>query len=270
MASVERSKVIGLIYQDAKGNDGVLLNAPEIKVKLLDNGELTGIIFKDKKNGEETCLNGLNITGIIYQDEDSSRENILTARKVLGIIYQEGSSADRSILSRSKLLGITYQEAGSTEVKLLGGPQLNARILNGSRITGLVHREDKGVTATSLREALLTGVLYREQASSEEGILTSLRIIGIIYRDIAPPSRAARRATEMGESSVNGFRKAERILLYLLPIIGALGLVVPLALEQSNVTLLSSYVAIALIVVPVAWLLYRKYRGTGRSTTISS
>jgi hypothetical protein len=270
MASLERSRVIGLIYQDTKGRDGVLLNAPEIKVKLLDNGELTGIIFKDKKNGEETCLNGLNITGVIYQDEDSSQENILTARKVLGIIYQEESSADRTILSRSKLLGITYQEAGSTEVKLLGGPQLNARILNGSRITGLVYREDKGVTATSLREAFLTGVLYRERASSEEGILTSLRIIGIIYRDIVPPSRAARRATEVGERSVNGFRKAERILLYLLPVIGALGLIVPLVLEQSNVTLLSSYIAIALIVVPMAWLLYRRYRGAGRPNTTSS
>jgi hypothetical protein len=195
----------------------------------------------------------------------------LTARKVLGIIYQEGSSVDRTILSRSKLLGITYQEAGSTEVKLLGGPQLNARILNGSRITGVVYREDKGVTATSLREAALTGVLYRERASSEEGILTSLRIIGIIYRDIAPPSRAARRTTEVEEPSGNGFRKAERILLYLLPIIGVLGLVVPIALKQFNVTLLSSYIAIALIVVPVVYLVYLRYRhSTARSTTDSS
>ena len=88
MESVNHSRVIGVTYQDTKGKDGVLLNTPEIKVKLLDNGELTGIIFKDKKNGEETCLNGLNITGVIYQDEDSSRENILTARKVLGIIFQ--------------------------------------------------------------------------------------------------------------------------------------------------------------------------------------
>jgi hypothetical protein len=270
MPSVERSRVIGIAYKDAKGQDAVLLNAPEIKVKLLDNGELTGIIFKDTKNGEETCLSGLNITGVIYEDEDSSRENILTARKVLGIIYQEGTSADRTILSRSKLLGITYQEAGSTEVKLLGGPQLKARILNGSRITGIVYQEDKGVTATSLREAVLTGVLYRERTSSEESILTSLRIVGIIYRDVAPPSRAARRATEEEAPSGNGFRKAERILLYLVLAIGVLGLVVPLALEQSNVTLLSSYIAIALIVVPVAWLLYRRYRGTKGATTNSS
>jgi len=270
MASVERSRVIGITYQDAQGKDGVLLHAPDIKVKLLDHGELTGIIFKDKKNGEETCLSGLNITGVIYQDEDSSRESILTAHKVLGIIYQEGTSADRTILSRSKLLGITYQEAGSTEVKLLGGPQLNARILNGSRITGVVYREDGGVTATSLREAVLTGVLYRERTSSEEGILTSLRIIGIIYRDIAPPTRAARRATEVEAPSKNGFRKAERVLLYLLPIIGVLGLVVPLALKQFSLALLSSYIAIALIVGPVLWLLYRRYRGTERSSTNSS
>ena len=270
MASANRSRVIGVTYQDTKGKDGVLLNDPQIKVKLLDNGELTGIVFKDKKNGEETCLSGLNITGVIYQDEDSSRENILTARKVLGIIYQEGSSVDRTILSRSKLLGITYQEAGSTEVKLLGGPQLNARILNGSRITGVVYREDKGVTATSLREAVLTGVLYREPASSEEGILTSLRIIGIIYRDVVPLRRASRRATEVEQPSGNGFRKAERILLYLLPIIGVLGLVVPIALKQFNIALLSSYIAIALIVVPVVYLVYLRYHSIERSTTDSS
>jgi hypothetical protein len=116
----------------------------------------------------------------------------------------------------------------------------------------------------------LTGVLYRERASSEEDILTSLRIIGIIYRDIAPPSRATRRATEVEEPSGNGFRKAERILLYLLPIIGVLGLVVPIALKQFNITLLSSYIAVALIVLPVVYLLYLRYHSTARSTTDSS
>ncbi len=134
----------------------------------------------------------------------------------------------------------------------------------------MVYREDKGVTATSLREAVLTGVLYREPASSEEGILTSLRIIGIIYRDVVPRSRAARRATEVEQQSGNGFRKAERILLYLLPIIGVLGLVVPIALKQFNIALLSSYIAIALIVVPVVYLVYLRYHSIERSTTDSS
>jgi hypothetical protein len=155
-------------------------------------------------------------------------------------------------------------------VKLLGGTLLNARILNGSRITGFVYREKKGVTATSLRDAVLTGVLYREQGSSEEGVLTSLRIIGIIYRDVAPPSRAARRARHVGAPAGNGFRKAERLLLYLLPIIGVLGLVVPLVLKELNLAWLISFLAIPLIVVPVAYLLYLRYYGTQRSTTNSS
>ena len=267
MATVDRSRVLGITYQDTEGKDGVLLNAPDIKVKLLDSGELTGIIFKAKQNGEETCLSGLNITGVIYQDEDSSREGILTARKVLGIIYQEGTFVDRTILSRSKLLGITYQEAGSSEVKLLGGPQINARILNGSRITGVVYRDNGGVTATSLRDAVLTGLLYKEAAASEEGVLTSLRIVGIIYRDVKPPSRAARLATEKEEPSANGFRKAERFLLYLLPIVGVLGLVLPLILRQLNVSQLSTYVAIVLIVAPVVYLFYLRYRDRTRSAT---
>jgi len=38
MASANRSRVIGVTYQDTKGKDGVLLNDPQIKVKLLDNG----------------------------------------------------------------------------------------------------------------------------------------------------------------------------------------------------------------------------------------
>jgi len=83
MASVERSRVIGVTYQDTKGQDAILVNAPEIKVKLLDNWELTGIMFKDKKNGAETCLSGLNIKGVIDEDEDASREDILTTRKVV-------------------------------------------------------------------------------------------------------------------------------------------------------------------------------------------
>ncbi len=270
MATPGPSKVIGVTYQDPKGKDAVLLNAPDIKVKLLANAELTGFLFKDKKNGEETCLSGLNITGIIYEDEDSSVESILTARKVLGIIYQEGASVNHTILNRSKLLGVTYQDAGSSDVKLLGGPQLNARILNGSRITGVLYQEAGGVTATSLRESVLTGVIYREQNAVDEDILTSLKIIGIIYRDVKPPIRATRRAQKVEASNGNGFLRVERLLLYLLPIIGVLGLVVPYVLEQFQTTILISFLAVPLIVVPVAYLLYRKYYGRERSTVHSS
>jgi len=266
MATADPSRVIGVTYQDPKGKDAVLLNAPDIKVKLLANAELTGFLFKDKNNGEENCLNGLDITGVIYEDEDSSVESILTAHKVLGVIYQESTAADHTILSRSKLLGITYQDAGSTEVKLLGGPQLNARILNGSRITGVVYREEGGITASSLRESVLTGVIYREQNASEEDILTSLKIIGIIYRDIAPPSRTARRVRKVESPTGNGFLRIERLLLYLLPIIGVVGLVVPFALEQYKTHILISFLAVPLIVVPVAYLLYRRYYSRDRVT----
>ena len=270
MATAGPSKVIGVTYQDPNGKDAVLLNAPDIKVKLLANAELTGFLFKDKKNGEETCSSGLNITGIIYEDEDSSVESILTARKVLGIIYQEGTSANHTILNRSKLLGVTYQDAGSTEVKLLGGPQLNARILNGSRITGVVHQAEGGITASSLRESVLTGVIYREQNAVEEDILTSLKIIGIIYRDVKPPIRATRRARKVEAPTGNGFLKVERLLLYLLPIIGVLGLLVPYVLEQYKTTFLISFLAVPLIVVPVAYVLYQKYYGRNRSNASSS
>jgi hypothetical protein len=270
MATADPSRVIGVTYQDPKGTDAVLLNAPDIKVKLLANAELTGFLFKDKNNGEESCLSGLNITGVIYEDEDSSVESILTAHKVLGIIYQESTAADRTILSRSKLLGVTYQDAGSTEVKLLGGPQLNARILNGSRITGVVYREEGGITAASLRESVLTGVIYREQNSSEEDILTSLKIIGIIYRDVTPPSRVTRHERKIKAPTGNGFLRVERLLLYLLPIIGVLGLVVPFVLEQYQTTIVISFLAVPLIIVPVAYVLYHRYYSRGRSTPNSS
>ncbi|MGZ8874673.1 MAG: hypothetical protein ACXW1E_08135 [Halobacteriota archaeon] len=269
MAAANPSRVIGVTYQDPKGKDAVLLNAPDIKVKLLANAELTGFLFKDKNNGVETCLSGLNVTGVIYEDEDSCVESILTARKVLGIIYQESTSADRTILNRSKLLGVTYQEAGSTEVKLLGGTQLNARILNGSRITGVVYREEGGITASSLRESVLTGAIYKEQNAIEEDVLTSLKIIGIIYRDVAPSFRATRRARKVEAPTGNGFLRVERLLLYLLPIIGVLGLVVPYVLEQFKTTILISFLAVPLIVVPVAYLLYQYY-SKGRSTVSSS
>jgi hypothetical protein len=64
----------------------------------------------------------------------------------------------------------------------------------------------------------------------------------------------------------NGFRKGERLLLYLLPIIGVLGLVVPLALKELNLLWLISFLAVPLIVVPVAYLLYLRYYNNGRST----
>ena len=113
-------------------------------------------------------------------------------------------------------------------------------------------------------------MIYKEQNSSEEDILTSLKIIGIIYRDITPPSRATRRARKIEVPTGNGFLKIERILLYLLPIIGVLGLVVPYALEQFQTTILISFLAVPLIVVPIAYLLYLKYYGRARSTANSS
>jgi len=158
-------------------------------------------------------------------------------------------------------------------VKLLSGPQLNADILNGSRITGIAYLENSSVTVKSLGEATLTGVLYRERGADKEDIVTGARLIGIIYRVAAAQRRVAaaaqRRVAARQEApyraegrarETNGFRKAERVFLYLLPIVGVLGLIVPLALKQSNLTVLSLYLAVPLIMVPIAYLLYLHYR----------
>jgi hypothetical protein len=155
-------------------------------------------------------------------------------------------------------------------VKLLSGPQLNADILNGSRITGIAYLDNSSVTVKSVREAALTGVLYRERGADKEDIVTGVRIIGIIHRVTATVQREAayrkgaaqREATYLngaGAYEKNGFQKAERALLYLLPIVGVLGLVVPLVLNQSNLTSVSAYLAVPLIIVPIAYLLYLRF-----------
>ena len=184
----------------------------------------------------------------------------MKADKIAGIIYQEGDALSYNISSGSKITGITYRESDGTPVKLLSGLQLNADILNGSRITGIAHLENSSVTVKSLRDAALTGVLYRERGADKEDIVTGVRIIGIIYRVAATARREARREavvrTGAGAYEKNGFRKAERALLYLLPIVGVLGLVVPLALKRYNLTSIGAYIAVPLIVVPIAYLLY--------------
>jgi len=256
-------RVIGVSYQAAGAKEVTLLSTPGVRVKLFDGAQLTGILFKDKKDPEEQCLSGLNVNGIVYEEEGRFRESILKAHNIAGIIYQEGDALNYNISSGSKITGITYRETDGTQVKLLNGLQLNADILDGSRITGIVHLENSSVTVKSLREAALTGVLYRERGADKEDIVTGVRIIGIIYRVVAAVRREAAyrngAGAYAGAHEKNGFRKAERALLYLLPIVGVLGLVVPLALKQSNLTSVSSYLAVPLIIVPIAYLLYLRY-----------
>ncbi|MGZ4885182.1 MAG: hypothetical protein ACXV5C_07580, partial [Halobacteriota archaeon] len=212
------------------------------------------------------CLSGLNIKGIVYREEEHSKESILKADKIAGIIYQEGGALSYNISSGSKITGVTYREADGTQVKLLSGPQLNADILNGSRITGIAYLDNSSVTVKSVHEASLTGVLYRELDEDKEDIVSGVRIIGIIHRVAAAQREVASRKgagqreapylSGAGTHEKNGFRKAERALLYLLPVVGVLGLVVPLVLNQSNLIAVSVYLAFPLIILPIAYLLY--------------
>jgi hypothetical protein len=262
MAPSDPLRVLGVSYRAAGAKEVTLLSTPGVRVKLFDGAQLTGILFKDKNDPEEQCLSGLNVTGIVYQDEERSKESILSADKVAGIIYQEGDALSYTIPSGSQITGVTYREADGTQVKLLSGPQLNADILNGSRITGIAYLENSSVTVKSLGEATLTGVLYRERGADKEDIVTGARIIGIIYRvAAAAPRRVAAAAPpetvyRARAREPNGFRKAERVLLYLLPIVGVVGLLVPLALKQSNLIRLSLYLAVPLIILPIVYLLY--------------
>jgi cation transport regulator ChaC len=269
MVSSDPMKVLGVSYQAAGAKEVTLLSTPGVRVKLFDGAQLTGILFKDKNDPEEQCLSGLNVRGIVYQEEGLSRESILRADKIAGIIYQEGDALSYNISSGSKITGITYRESDGTQVKLLSGLQLNADILNGSRITGILHLENRSVTVKSLRDAALTGVLYREGGAEKEDVVTEVRIIGIIYRDVAAVRRGTAYRDGAGAYEKNGFRKAERALLYLLPIVGVLGLVVPLALKQYNLTLVGSYLAVPLIVVPIAYLLYLRHYGRGNRMPIT-
>jgi cation transport regulator ChaC len=280
MVSSDPMKVIGVSYQAAGSKEVTLLSTPGVRVKLFDGAQLTGILFRDKEDTEEQCLSGLNVTGIVYREEGRSKESILKAHKIAGIIYQEGVALSYNISSGSKITGITYREADGTQVKLLSGPQLNADILNGSRITGIAYLDNSSVTVKSVREAALTGVLYRERGADKEDIVTGVRIIGIIYRvtpttqpEVAYKKGAAQREITYlngaGADEKNGFQKAERALLYLLPIVGVLGLVIPLALNQSNLTSVSAYLAIPLIIVPIAYLLYLRFHRRESGTQIT-
>jgi cation transport regulator ChaC len=271
MVSSDPMRVIGVSYQAAGAKEVTLLSTPGVRVKLFDGAQLTGILFRDKGDPEEQCLSGLNVAGIVYQEEGRSKESILKAHKIAGIIYQEGDVLSYNISSGSKITGITYREADGTQVKLLSGPQLNADILNGSRITGIAYLDNSSVTVKSVREAALTGVLYRERGADKEDIVTGVRLIGIIYRVVAADQREAPSRKGVAKREVayrngvgayekNGFQKAERALLYLLPIVGVLGLVVPLVLNQSNLILVSSSLAVPLIIVPIAYLLYLRLR----------
>src|SRR5674536_343780 len=138
-----------------------------------------------------------------------------------------------------KVIGVSYQAAGSTEVTLLSAPGVRVKLFDGAQLTGILFRDKEDAEEQCLNGLNVTGIVYREEERSKESILKADNVAGAYEK--------------------NGFQKAERVFLYLLPIVGVLGLVVPLVLNQSNLTSVSAYLAVPLIIVPIAYLLYLRF-----------
>jgi hypothetical protein len=179
-------------------------------------------------------------------------------------------SSEQALLSGSKIVGIICRDKSTGEEQLTTGARVDMKILNGASIAGIIYEGPEGESIKHLTGSNLTGLLFQQQNSNSETVVGDMAILGLIYQE---KDAIIKRVTN---SSQNAISMAERVILYIVLIVGILGLLLPtvrkdtdfsplnfLALPSAVVTTLF----VLMVVVSIVVLVYMRYR---RSHTITT
>jgi hypothetical protein len=287
--SEDSSVITGVLYQHQGSTDTQLLGGLAIGVKLFDRMPITGFIYCEKNSTEDKLVSGSPVTGIVYRDETSIDDRILRRAKIRGVIFQsrqqaQGDAARESenfdaagetprspqqrLLNGSQIVGIICRNKSTGEEEVTTGARVDMKILNGAYITGIIYDGSEGESIKHLTGSNITGLLFQQQNSSSETLIGDMAILGLIYKE--------KDAIRERLAKSNAISMAEMVILYMLLIVGILGLLLPAVLTETNFSPLNflalpSAVLTTLLVLMVVFaiivLVYRRYR---RSRTIAS
>jgi len=287
----DSSVITGILYQHKDSTDTQLLGGLAIGVKLFDGVPITGFTYCEENSTENKLVSGSRVTGIVYRHETSTDDQILRSANIKGVIFQNREqaqvdaahesanvdaaratlrSSEQELLSGSKIVGIICRDKSTGEEQLTTGARVDMKILNGASIAGIIYEGPEGESIKRLTGSNLTGLLFQQQNSNSETVVGDMAILGLIYQE---KDTIIKRVTN---SSQNAISVAERVILYIVLIVGILGLLLPtvrkdidfsplnfLALPSAVVTTLFVFMVVVSIVV----LVYMRYR---RSHTITT
>ena len=287
----DSSVITGILYQHKDSTDTQLLGGLAIGVKLFDGVPITGFTYCEENSTENKLVSGSRVTGIVYRHETSTDDQILRSANIKGVIFQNREqaqvdaahesanvdaaratlrSSEQELLSGSKIVGIICRDKSTGEEQLTTGARVDMKILNGASIAGIIYEGPGGESIKRLTGSNLTGLLFQQQNSNSETVVGDMAILGLIYQE---KGTIIKRVTN---SSQNAISVAERVILYIVLIVGILGLLLPtvrkdidfsplnfLALPSAVVTTLF----VLMVVVSIVVLVYMRYR---RSHTITT
>ena len=287
----DSSVITGILYQHKDSTDTQLLGGLAIGVKLFDGVPITGFTYCEENSTENKLISGSRVTGIVYRHETSTDDQILRSANIKGVIFQNREqaqvdaahesanvdaaratlrSSEQELLSGSKIVGIICRDKSTGEEQLTTGARVDMKILNGASIAGIIYEGPEGESIKHLTGSNLTGLLFQQQNSNSETVVGDMAILGLIYQE---KDTIIKRVTN---SSQNAISVAERVILYIVLIVGILGLLLPtvrkdidfsplnfLALPSAVVTTLF----VLMVVVSIVVLVYMRYR---RSHTITT
>ena len=287
----DSSVITGILYQHKDSTDTQLLGGLAIGVKLFDGVPITGFTYCEENSTENKLVSGSRVTGIVYRHETSTDDQILRSANIKGVIFQNREqaqvdaahesanvdaaratlrSSEQELLSGSKIVGIICRDKSTGEEQLTTGARVDMKILNGASIAGIIYEGPEGESIKRLTGSNLTGLLFQQQNSNSETVVGDMAILGLIYQE---KDTIIKRVTN---SSQNAISVAERVILYIVLIVGILGLLLPtvrkdidfsplnfLALPSAVVTTLF----VLMVVVSIVVLVYMRYRRSHTVTT---
>lgn len=287
----DSSVITGVLYQHRDSTDTQLLGGLAIGVKLFDGVPITGFTYCEENSTEDKLVSGSRITGIVYRYETSIDNRILRSAKIKGVIFekreksQDGTaresanvdparetprSPQQGLPDGSQIVGMIYRDKSTGEEQLTTGARVDMQILNGTSIVGVIYEGPEGESIKKLPGSDITGLLFQQQNSNTETLVGDMAVLGFMYQE---KNAILER---LANSSHNGISMAESAILYILLIVGILGLLLPAVRKETDFSALNflalpsavvTTLFVLMVVVPLILLVYRRYR---RSRTITN
>jgi hypothetical protein len=284
------SIVTGILYQNKGSTDTQLVGGLANSIKLFDDVPITGFTYREENAIEDKLVSGLQVTGIVHRSGADLDEQILRSEKIKGVIFQnrgvakgdkaggpENVDPSREIsslpqqgpLSGSQIVGIVCRDQGTGEERLTTGARADLKILNGAAIAGIIFEGTEGEVIKRLHGSNITGLLFQQKNSSSETLIGNLVLLGFIYREKGAPFKI------LANSSQNAVSMIKSSVLYVILIVGVLGLLLPAVRQENDFSPLNflglpstvvTTLLVLMVVVPIIILIYEMY---GRSRTIS-
>ena len=287
----DSSVITGVLYQHKGSTDTQLLGGLAIGVKLFDGVPISGFTYCEENSIEDKLVSGSRVTGIVYRHETSVDDRILRSAKIKGVIFEKREksqedtarespnvdparetprSPQQGLPDGSQIVGMIYREKSTAEEQLTTGARVDMQILNVASIAGIIYEGPEGESIKQLTGSNITGLLFQQQNSNTETLVGDMAVLGFMYQE------KDAILERLANSSHNGISMAESVILYILLIVGILGLLLPAVRKETDFSALNflalpsavvTTLFVLMVVVPLILLIYRRYR---RSRTITN